>query len=194
MANNYLGRQDVNMNDLADSFKKIIASTGEDLNRPGLVKTPQRAADAWQFLTSGYEQSLKTIVNDALFPSKCKDMVIVKDIEFFSLCEHHLLPFIGKCHVGYIPNDTVIGVSKIARILDMYTRRLQIQESLTHQIAEAICEVTGALGVGVVMEAQHMCMMMRGVEKQDSQMTTSTMLGLFRKNARTRGEFLSLIK
>lgn len=182
------------MNDLADSFKKIIASTGEDLNRPGLVKTPQRAADAWQFLTSGYEQSLKTIVNDALFPSKCKDMVIVKDIEFFSLCEHHLLPFIGKCHVGYIPNDTVIGVSKIARILDMYTRRLQIQESLTHQIAEAICEVTGALGVGVVMEAQHMCMMMRGVEKQDSQMTTSTMLGLFRKNARTRGEFLSLIK
>lgn len=182
------------MTDSADLYKKLIENCGENINRPGLLKTPERAAKAWEFLTSGYKQSLKTVVNDALFPSKCKDMVIVKNIEFFSLCEHHLLPFIGKCHVGYIPNETVIGVSKIARILDMYSRRLQIQESLTHQIAEAISEVTGALGVGVVMEAQHMCMMMRGVEKQDSEMTTSTMLGLFRKNARTRSEFLSLIK
>ena len=175
-------------------FETLIDSIGEDTQRPGLVKTPKRASEAWEFLTSGYQQDLETVVNDAIFPCQCKDMVIVKDIEFFSLCEHHLLPFTGRCHVGYIPKDKVLGVSKIARITDMYARRLQIQEELTHQIATAIEAVTGALGVAVVIEAKHFCMMMRGVEKQSSSMATSAMLGVFRKNPQTRHEFLSLIK
>ena len=175
-------------------FKELIKQAGEDPSRAGLLKTPVRAAKAWQFLTKGYQQDLGTLVNDALYPCKSKDMVIIKKVEFFSLCEHHLLPFIGQCHVGYIPNEKVLGVSKIARIVDLYARRLQIQESLTHQIATAILEVTQAQGVGVVMEARHLCMMMRGVEKQNSEMTTSAMLGIFRDKPKTRSEFLSLIK
>jgi len=175
-------------------FKTLIEKIGEDPNRSGLLDTPMRAAKAWEFLTAGYHQNLTDIVNNATFTSSCKDMVIVKNIEFYSLCEHHLLPFIGKCHVGYIPRNKVLGVSKIARITELYARRLQIQETLTHQIAVAIEEVTDAIGVGVVMEAKHLCMMMRGVEKQNSEMTTSAMLGTFRDKPQTRSEFLSLIR
>ena len=146
-----------------------------------------------QFLTHGYNQELNTVVNNAIFESDNDSMVIVKDIELYSMCEHHMLPFVGKVHVGYLPTGKVIGLSKIARITDMFARRLQIQENLTKQIAEAIQEVTGAAGVGVIVEAKHMCMMMRGVEKQNSVMTSSTMLGLFRSSQNTRNEFLSLI-
>ena len=166
---------------------------GEDLSRPGLVNTPERAAKAYAFLTSGYERTTDEVVNDAIFPTDSNDMVVVKDIELFSLCEHHLLPFIGRAHVGYIPSGQVIGLSKIARIVDKYARRLQIQEQLTHQIAETVQQVTGAKGVGVIIEAKHLCMMMRGVEKQNSSMKTSAMLGYFRKNLSTRNEFLSLL-
>lgn len=179
---------------ITDCYAQIIAATGEDLNRPGLVDTPQRAAKAIQYLTSGYTQTVDEIVNDALFPSDSNDMVVVKDIELFSLCEHHVLPFIGKAHVGYIPTGKVLGLSKVARIVDMYARRLQIQEQLTTQIANTIQQVTGAAGVGVIIEAKHLCMMMRGVEKQNSIMKTSSMLGFFRSNLSTRSEFLSLLK
>jgi len=175
-------------------YKQIISDIGEDVNRQGLVDTPKRAAKAMSFLTSGYQQSIKDIVNDAVFDSDADDMVIVKNIELYSMCEHHLLPFIGKCHVAYLPNGKVLGLSKVARIVDMFARRLQIQEQLTTQIADSILEVTGAKGVAVVMEAKHLCMMMRGVEKQNSQMTTSSMLGQFRTNSETRAEFLSLLK
>lgn len=167
---------------------------GEDPERPGLADTPQRAEDAMKFLTQGYHQNIDEIVNGALFPTTTSEMVIVKNIELYSLCEHHLLPFIGKCHVAYLPNETVIGLSKIARIVDVFARRLQIQEHLTQQIAETIQEKTRAKGVGVIIESQHMCMMMRGVEKQNSVMTTSCMLGAFRTQNATRTEFLSLIK
>src|SRR5690606_27225213 len=152
------------------------------------------AAKAFEFLTKGYHQDLNTIVNDALFPSDSQEMIMVKDIELYSLCEHHLLPFIGKAHVAYIPTGMVVGLSKIARIVDMYARRLQIQEQLTLQIAESIQSITGASGVGVIIEAKHMCMMMRGVEKQNSSMKTSAMLGSFRSNQATRTEFLSLLR
>ncbi len=175
-------------------FARIIESTGEDLSRAGLVDTPQRAAAAFEYLTCGYQQTLQEVVNNALFPSDSNDMVIVKDIELFSLCEHHMLPFIGKAHVGYIPKGKVLGLSKIARIVDMYARRLQIQEQLTTQVAKTIAEVTEAAGVGVIIEAKHLCMMMRGVEKQNSLMKTSAMLGCFRSNLSTRNEFLSLLK
>ncbi|MBI2380011.1 MAG: GTP cyclohydrolase I FolE [Gammaproteobacteria bacterium] len=175
-------------------YADIITGLGEDLNRDGLRDTPQRAAKAMQFLTRGYHQSLEDVVNGAIFESDNSEMVIVKDIELYSMCEHHMLPFIGKAHVGYIPTGKVIGLSKIARIVDMFGRRLQIQENLTKQIAEAIMQVTGALGVGVIIEAKHMCMMMRGVEKQNSVMTTSVMLGAFRNKQETRNEFLKLIK
>ncbi len=180
--------------DLANIYKNLIVNIGEDVSREGLVKTPARAAKAFQFITRGYEQNIDDVVNNAIFESENDDMVIVKDIEMYSMCEHHLLPFIGKCHVGYIPNGKVIGLSKIARIVDVFARRLQIQENLTHQIADTIKKYTGAEGVGVVMEAQHLCMMMRGVEKQNSVMKTSCMLGSFRDDNATRSEFLNLIK
>lgn len=179
---------------MKEHFAKIIEGIGEDLSRPGLAETPKRAAKAFQFLTRGYEQSLDEIVNNALFPSESQEMIMVKDIELYSLCEHHLLPFIGKAHVAYIPTGMVLGLSKIARIVDMYARRLQIQEQLTLQIAECIQSITGASGVGVIIEAKHMCMMMRGVEKQNSAMKTSAMLGSFRSNQATRTEFLSLLR
>ena len=175
-------------------FRKMIEAIGEDPKREGLVKTPQRAAKAFEFMTQGYKKDVKEIVNGAIFTTCNDEMVIVKDIEMYSLCEHHLLPFFGRAHVGYIPNGKIIGLSKIARIVDMYARRLQVQESLTKQIATTLMDVTGALGVGVVIEAKHLCMMMRGVEKQNSCMKTSCMLGAFRKDTSTRTEFLSLIK
>jgi len=178
---------------MKEAFAEIITSVGENLERPGLVDTPERAAKAFEFLTKGYRQNLDEVINGALFPSDSSEMVIVTDIELYSLCEHHLLPFIGKCHVAYIPNGKVLGLSKIARIVDMYARRLQIQENLVMQIANTIESVTGALGVAVIIEARHMCMMMRGVEKQNSSMKTSAMLGSFRTNQATRSEFLSLL-
>ncbi|MGB1328407.1 MAG: GTP cyclohydrolase I FolE [Porticoccaceae bacterium] len=178
---------------MRDEYLKIIESTGEDVNRPGLLDTPDRAAKAFEYLTSGYTMDLKEVINDALFPSDSEEMVIVKDIELFSLCEHHLLPFIGKCHVAYIPSGQVIGLSKVARIVDMFARRLQIQEALAQQIASTIQEATNARGVGVIVEAKHMCMMMRGVEKQNSSMKTSAMLGTFRTDQATRTEFLALL-
>ncbi|MDE2221967.1 MAG: GTP cyclohydrolase I FolE [Candidatus Omnitrophica bacterium] len=174
-------------------FRKMLEYIGEDPNREGLIKTPQRAARAFEFLTQGYKKDVQEIVNGAIFSSDNDEMVIIKNIELYSLCEHHLLPFFGKAHVGYIPKGKIIGLSKIARIVDMYARRLQVQENLTKEIAETIMEVTGALGVGVVIEAQHLCMMMRGVEKQNSVMKTSCLLGAFRKTEATRKEFLSLI-
>jgi GTP cyclohydrolase I len=177
----------------ADLYQQLIASAGEDIERDGLLKTPQRAANAFAFLTQGYQQSLDEILNDAVFDSDNDEMVIVKDIEFYSMCEHHLLPFVGKAHVAYIPSGKVIGLSKLARITDMYARRLQIQEQMTKQIADAVMGVTNAVGVGVVIEAQHFCMMMRGVQKQNSWTVSSMMLGSFRENHRTRHEFLQLI-
>ena len=179
---------------LPHHYREILVGLGENPEREGLLDTPKRAAKAMQYLCHGYQQSLDEIVNGALFESDNDEMVIVKDIELYSLCEHHLLPFIGKAHVAYIPTGKVLGLSKVARIVDMYARRLQIQENLSRQIAEAVEQVTGALGVAVVIEAQHMCMMMRGVEKQNSSMVTSVMLGEFRENAATRSEFLSLIR
>ncbi|MAZ89843.1 MAG: GTP cyclohydrolase I FolE [Cellvibrionaceae bacterium] len=179
---------------MKEQYANIISAIGEDLNRPGLQDTPERAAKAMKFLTRGYEQSIEDVVNDALFPSDSKEMIIVKDIELYSMCEHHMLPFIGKAHVAYIPTGKVLGLSKIARIVDMFARRLQIQEQLTVQIADTVKQVTGAEGVGVIVEAKHMCMMMRGVEKQNSSMKTSAMLGSFRDNTATRTEFLSLIR
>lgn len=175
-------------------WQAIIEAVGENINRPGLKDTPSRAAKAFQFLTRGYNQSVEEVVNNALFPSNSQEMVLVQNIELYSLCEHHLLPFIGKCHVAYLPTGQVLGLSKIARIVDLYARRLQIQENLTTQIAETVMEVTGAAGVGVIIEAKHMCMMMRGVEKQNSLMKTSAMLGAFREEEKTRNEFLSLLR
>ena len=175
-------------------WASIIEAVGEDLSRPGLQETPKRAAKAFEFLTRGYQQSVDDVVNGALFPSASSEMVLVQDVELYSLCEHHVLPFIGKCHVAYIPTGKVLGLSKVARIVDIFARRLQIQENLTSQIAETIMEVTGAEGVGVIIEAQHMCMMMRGVEKQNSVMKTSAMLGCFRSEQKTRDEFLSLLQ
>lgn len=178
---------------LTAAYETIISEV-DDPSRPGLTDTATRAASAFGFLTQGYNQCVQQVVNGALFPSDNSEMVIVKDIELFSLCEHHLLPFIGKCHVAYLPTGKVIGLSKIARIVDMYARRLQIQENLTVQIAKAIEDLTAAEGVGVIIEAKHLCMMMRGVEKQNSKMQTSAMLGEFRNNPATRNEFLSLLR
>jgi GTP cyclohydrolase IA len=178
---------------IASHMREILADLGEDPNREGLVRTPERAEKALRFLTSGYEMDLGQIVNGALFTHKCDQMVIVKDIEFFSMCEHHLLPFFGKMHVAYIPNKKVIGLSKIPRIVDMFARRLQLQERLTQQVAETLNEVLEPQGVGVICEARHFCMMMRGVEKQHSGTVTSSMLGGFRQRKDTRDEFLSLV-
>ncbi len=179
---------------MQDSYKKILESIGEDPTREGLLETPKRAAQAMEFLTEGYHQNLDSIINNALFTSDRNDMVIVKKVEMYSMCEHHLLPFLGECHIGYIPNGQVLGLSKIARIVDFFSRRLQIQERLTYEIANCIQSITQAHGVGIVIEAKHLCMMMRGVEKQHSLMTTSVMLGEFRDNPQTRSEFLSLIR
>ncbi|WP_343862147.1 GTP cyclohydrolase I FolE [Aliiglaciecola litoralis] len=174
-------------------YAEILGILGEDVTRDGLKDTPTRAAKAMQFLTDGYQKDLNQVINDAVFESDTDEMVIVQDIEFYSLCEHHVLPFIGRCHIAYVPNGKVLGLSKFARIVDMFSRRLQIQEGLTKQIADAVLEVTDAKGVGVVMEGKHMCMMMRGVQKQNSSMITSVMLGAFRDSQNTRTEFLRLI-
>lgn len=174
-------------------FKKILQSIGEDPKREGLRATPKRATQAWRYMTHGYAQDVKKVINNAIFESEDDEMIIVKDIELYSMCEHHLLPFFGKCHVGYIPNGKIIGLSKVARVVDVFARRLQVQENLTRQIAEALMQYIQAKGVGVVIEAKHLCMMMRGVEKQNSVMKTSCMLGSFRKEISTRSEFLSLI-
>ncbi len=179
---------------LSQHYKSIIRELGENPEREGLLKTPDRAANAMEYLTEGYHKNLNDIVNEATFESAMSELVVVKEIEFYSLCEHHMLPFFGKAHIGYLPNGRVLGLSKIPRIVDMFARRLQIQEKLTHEVAKAIETVTGAKGVAVVMEAQHCCMMMRGVEKQSASMTTSVMLGLCRSDPRTRSEFLSLIR
>ena len=175
-------------------IKDILLEIGEDPDREGLVKTPERVEKAWKYLMRGYNQNLEEVVNGAVFQAESDDMIIVRNIEFFSMCEHHMLPFFGRCYVGYIPNKKILGVSKIARIVDMFARRLQIQERLTRQIADTIMECVDAEGVGVVCEAQHLCMQMRGVEKQHSVMTTSAMLGSFRNEAETRQEFLKLIR
>jgi GTP cyclohydrolase I len=178
---------------LAGHYTEILSILGEDVNRGGLVDTPKRAAKAMQFLTDGYQKNLDDVINGAIFEADTDEMVIVQDIEFYSLCEHHILPFIGRCHIAYLPEGKVLGLSKFARIVDMYARRLQIQEGLTKQIADAVQQVTGAKGVGVIMEGKHMCMMMRGVQKQNSSMITSVMLGSMRTSDATRNEFLRLI-
>ena len=178
---------------MEEQFTQLMQAIGEDVTREGLVDTPKRAAAAFRFLNNGYHKSLENILNNAIFESDTDDMVIVKDIELYSLCEHHLLPFIGKCHVAYLPRGKVLGLSKVARIVDMYARRLQIQERLTKQIADAVNQAVNPRGVAVVIEAKHLCMMMRGVEKQNSVMTTSSMLGQFRDHISTRSEFLNLI-
>ena len=176
------------------SFRDLLDAIGEDPQRQGLLRTPNRAAKAFEFLTNGYRQSLDEIINDAIFDSDASEIVLVKDIELYSMCEHHLLPFIGKAHVAYIPNGRVIGLSKVARIVDVFARRLQIQENLTVQIADALMKTLHPNGVAVVIEAKHLCMMMRGVEKQNSVMTTSCLLGSFKEDARTRSEFLALLR
>ena len=179
---------------IADLVRKMIALIGEDPNREGLRKTPERFEKALKFLTSGYNQNLDNVLNGATFSVHYDEMVVVKDIEFFSLCEHHLLPFFGKAHVAYLPSKRVLGLSKIARLVNMYARRLQIQERMTSQIAQAIEEKISPEGVGVIIEARHLCMQMRGVEKQHGQAVTSAMLGSFRHNKQTRDEFLSLVR
>ena len=178
---------------MEESFLQLLQAIGEDPNREGLLRTPTRAANAFEFLTNGYRQSLDDVVNGAIFESDASEIILVKDIELYSLCEHHLLPFIGRAHVAYIPNGKVIGLSKVARLVDVFARRLQIQENLTVQIADALMKTLRPAGVGVVVEAKHLCMMMRGVEKQNSVMKTSCLLGTFKEDARTRSEFLSLL-
>ena len=180
--------------DLSDHYREIITGLGEDVTREGLVDTPKRAAKAMRFLTRGYRENLQDLINNAVFTSDTDEMVIVRNIEMYSLCEHHMLPFIGQCNVAYLPQGKVLGLSKIARIVDYFARRLQIQEVLTKQIAECVMNAIDARGVGVVVEAKHMCMMMRGVEKQNSTMTTSCMLGAFRHDLATREEFLRLVR
>ncbi len=179
---------------IASAYRQLLESVGEDSDREGLRRTPDRAARAFEFLTQGYRQDLEEIINDAVFASDASEIILVKDIELYSLCEHHLLPFIGRAHVAYIPNGKVIGLSKVARIVDVFARRLQIQENLTTQIAESLMRCLEPSGVAVVVEAKHLCMMMRGVEKQNSVMKTSCLLGTFKEDARTRSEFLSLLK
>jgi len=193
----YLGNLDENKkmknNNIQELTEALLLELGEDPNREGLIKTPERVAKAWKFFTKGYYENIDEITNRAIFTEDVQDMVIVRDIEFFSLCEHHLLPFFGKAHVGYIPNGKVIGLSKIPRIVDMYSHRLQVQERLTNQVANGIKRILDPIGVAVVMEGKHMCMQMRGVEKQNSFASTSAMLGQFRESTETRSEFLSII-
>ena len=179
---------------MQEIVRQMLVAIGEDPEREGLLKTPERVEKSMKFLTRGYTQNLNDVINGAIFHEECDDMVIVRDIEFYSLCEHHMLPFFGKCHIGYIPRGKVLGVSKLARITDMFARRLQLQERLGRQIADAVNQVLEPEGVGVVIEGQHLCMLMRGVQKQNSIMTTSAMLGSFRKEESTRLEFLKLIK
>ncbi len=183
----------MNQKRVEELIRELLIEIGEDPDREGLIRTPERYARAMEFLTKGYSENAETIINNAVFSSEANNMIICRDIEVYSLCEHHMLPFFGRCHVGYVAKDKVLGVSKIARIVEMYARRLQIQERLTVQIAEEIKRAVDAEGVGVVMECQHLCMMMRGVEKQNSLMTTSSVLGTFRKNLATREEFLNLL-
>ena len=183
----------VNMDKIESLVHQLLIEIGEDPQREGLLKTPQRVAEALAFLTSGNRVDRAKVINDAIFTQETNSMVIVKNIELYSLCEHHMLPFFGRCHIGYIPNGKVFGVSKLARLVDMYARRLQLQERLTEQISHALIEEIGATGVGVMIEARHLCMMMRGVEKQNSVMITSSVLGTFRESMGTREEFLGLI-
>ncbi|MGC8734012.1 MAG: GTP cyclohydrolase I FolE [bacterium] len=183
----------VNLNKLYEIVKDFIKELGEDIDRDGLKRTPIRVAKAWAYLTKGYFQTLDKVIGKGIFEATNNDMIIVKDIEFYSLCEHHMLPFFGRVHIGYIPNRKILGISKFGRIVDMYSRRLQIQERLTHQIAEAINNSVNPLGVGVVVDGVHLCMMMRGIEKQNARTITSCMLGVFKENLKTREEFLNLI-
>ena len=184
----------MNKDRVKTAIEVLLAEIGEDAERDGLVRTPERVAKSLEFLTSGYSQDIEAVLNGALFSVDYSEMVIVKDIDFYSLCEHHLLPFFGKCHIAYLPRDRVVGLSKIPRLVDVFSRRLQIQERLTNQIAQIIEETLKPLGVGGVVEASHLCMLMRGVEKQNSFALTSAMLGAFRDDARTRMEFLELLK
>ena len=179
---------------LEEITKELLGLIGEDSKRQGLIKTPKRVAESWKFLSQGYHQNLNEIINEAIFDESAKDMIIVKDIEFYSLCEHHLIPFYGKAHVGYIPNGKIIGLSKIPRIIDFYARRLQVQERLTNQIATCIQDLLNPKGVAVVMEGRHFCMLMRGVQKQNSIASTSSMLGAFKDKSTTRNEFLKLVE
>ena len=182
-----------NLANIEKLIKDLLFEIGEDPNREGVLKTPQRVAKAWQFLANGYKQNLDIIINNAIFSEEYDEMVTVKDIDFFSLCEHHMLPFFGKAHVAYIPDGKIIGLSKIPRIVEMFGRRLQVQERMTHQIGETINEVLSPKGVAVVLEGEHMCMQMRGVEKQNSYATTSAMIGQFRQDSKTRDEFLKIV-
>ena len=179
---------------MQEEIRKIIQELGEDPEREGLLKTPERVEKSLHYLTRGYQQNLEDVIHGAIFTSEQDDMIILRDIEFYSMCEHHLLPFFGKCHIGYIPRGKIFGVSKLARLVDMFARRLQIQERLTREISQAILDTLGCAGVGVVIEAQHLCMQMRGVEKQNSVMTTSSMVGSFRRELATRNEFMRLIR
>ena len=183
----------MNIERAKELIRELLIEIGEDPQREGLLKTPQRVAESLEFLTEGYRRDLGGIISDAIFQSEVNNMIIARDIEVFSLCEHHMLPFYGRCHIGYIARDKLLGVSKLARIMDLYARRLQIQERLTRQIAHAVMSAVDAEGVGVVIEARHLCMIMRGVEKQNSVMTTSSVMGSFHEDAATRMEFLNLI-
>jgi GTP cyclohydrolase I len=183
-----------NLHKIEALVRQLLLELGEDPSREGLLKTPERVAKALSFLTHGYRTNLATVINNALFTQATSSMVIVKDIEVYSLCEHHMLPFFGRCHIGYIPDGKVFGVSKLARVVDMFARRLQLQERLTEEISKVVMEEIGAKGVGVLIEARHLCMMMRGVEKQNSTMVTSSVLGVFRDHLATREEFLTLVK
>ena len=179
---------------LQEITKLLLSEIGEDPTREGLINTPERVAKAWDFFSQGYRANVEEIVNGTIFEEDCSEMVVVRDIEFFSMCEHHMIPFFGRCHVGYLPNKKIIGLSKIPRIVDAFSQRLQVQERLTSQIAETLMDVLDPIGVGVVMEGRHLCMQMRGVEKQNSFATTSSMLGQFRESPETRSEFLSIIR
>jgi len=194
LARDRSGLDERNLDRIANAYRELLDAVGEDRDREGLRRTPDRAARALEFLTQGYRQDLEEIINGAVFESTASEIILVKDIELYSLCEHHLLPFIGRAHVAYIPNGKVIGLSKVARIVDVFARRLQIQENLTTQIAESLMRCLEPSGVAVVVEAKHLCMMMRGVEKQNSVMKTSCLLGVFKEDARTRSEFLSLLQ